>query len=152
MSLICFNSKGGDSLHIPTSRHLCTFSCSLQPFLALLHLIICLFLLFFPLCPSLHVSLSCSLLVSIVLKGDISAFSAVPGILTHSSLAFQQPLLPGFVLPDYLGLHLHTHTIPPHRRAVTLTQIGSCCWLTPQLNHYVLQQSFTSVITVLVQE
>ncbi len=48
--------------------------------------------------------------MSIVLKGDISAFSAVPGILTHSSLAFRQPLLPGFVLPDYLGLHLHTHT------------------------------------------
>lgn len=97
-------------------------------------------------------------------------------MLTHGFLAVQQPVCYlGFALPDYLGLHLHTeahslsdahthnetHTCkgslyPPHphpnRRALTLTQIGSCCWLTPQLNYYVLQQSFTSVITVLAQE
>lgn len=104
MSLICFNSKDTSQhqivpkhSHFSTLLYLLLLPTTLSSFATLDYLSFFL-LSFLPLYPSRPVSLSCSLLVSIVLKGDISAFSAVPGILTHSSLAFQQPVC-------YLGLY-----------------------------------------------
>lgn len=88
-----------------------------------------------------------------VLKGEISAFSGVPEIPSQSSGGLSNgSALPGCVPADYWGLDTGDamQTCPPTLRsgAFSLPQIGSCCWLTPQLNRCGLQEPFTSVITV----
>lgn len=121
--LICFNSKdtahtnSKSSLNMPTSLHLSTFQllpATLSSFVPL----DCLSSLS-PSFPhfvylSSGLSVSRSLLASIVLKGEISAFTAMPEIRAQSFLAFQQLLRYLRWYSQITKDYTHTHTTRTH--------------------------------------